>query len=132
MSKGNYITNKKAKGKKKKKRESKSSKSIAQIMNGEFLTKDFMVNNLNFIFFIIFLLVMVVSKGYYVRQLANNITKAEKKVQDITADYVETKAKLGEKTKRSRLIKELAPLGLKETMNPTKVIRIKKDKKEEK
>lgn len=137
--KGNEFTTKeqqvaasKKRKEKKQKRERKTSKNVTQIMNGEFLTKDFVVNNLNFIFFIIFLLVLVVTKGYYVRQLANDITKAEKQLRDVTADYVETKAKLGEKTRRTKLIKELAPMGLKETMNPTKVIRLKDKNKEAK
>lgn len=120
-------SNKKRK-KKTNKREGKNAKSITQIMNGEFLTKNFVVDNLNFIFFLIFLLVLVVSKGYYVRQLAHDITKEEKKLQDITADYVETKAQLENKTRRAELVKKLKPLGLTETLNPTKVIRIKEKK----
>ena len=107
----------------------KQSKSLMQIMNGDFLTRGFVLNNLNYIFFIFFLLILLVSKGYYVRQLANDIVKERKEVNDVTADYVETKAKLEEMTRRTRLIKKLEPLGLKETINPTKVIRIKEEKK---
>src|SRR5690554_7613806 len=62
-------------------------------MNGDFLTKGFVLNNLSYIFFVIFLMILMVSKGYYVHSLANDISKAEKEVGDITADYVETKAK---------------------------------------
>lgn len=107
---------------------SKQAQAVMQIMNGDFLTKDFVISNLNFIFFVIFLMVLVVSKGYYVHRLANNIRKAEIEVGDITADYVETKARLEEKTQRSQMVDRLKPLGLKETVNPTKVIRIKEEK----
>lgn len=135
MKGNNYIsgqsTKEKAKKSKKKSRfataSKKQSKSLVQIMNGDFLTKDFVMNNLNFIFFIIFLMILMVSKGYYVHQLANDITKEEKAVGDITADYVETKAKLEEVTRRTEMIERLKPLGLKETINPTKVIRVKKE-----
>lgn len=106
-------------------REKKASKNVSQIMSGEFLTKDFVVNNLNFIFFVLFLLILTVSKGYYVRQLSQNIRAEEKSLQDITADYVGTKAKLEKMTRRSEMVKKLAPMGLTETLNPTKVIRIK-------
>lgn len=137
MKGNNYIsdTPSKAKTKKTKKKSrfaaasKKQSQSLVQIMNGDFLTKDFVMNNLNYIFFIIFLMILMVSKGYYVHQLANDITKEEKAVGDITADYVETKAKLEELTRRTQMIEKLKPLGLRETINPTKVIRIKKDKK---
>ncbi|MFA5575248.1 MAG: FtsL-like putative cell division protein [Brumimicrobium sp.] len=137
MKENNYISKSQrqkveAKGQKKKrkrfKKADKQSQSIVQIMNGEFLTKDFVMNNLNYIFFLIFLMILIVSKGYYVRQLANDITKEETAVDDITSDYVETKAKLEEETRRSQMVERLQPLGLKETVNPTKVIRIKEEK----
>src|SRR5690554_6115206 len=108
MKENNYISKSQrqkveAKGQKKKrkrfKKADKQSQSIVQIMNGEFLTKDFVMNNLNYIFFLIFLMILIVSKGYYVRQLANDITKEETAVDDITSDYVETKAKLEEETR---------------------------------
>jgi cell division protein FtsL len=138
MKGNNYISDnqKEAKTKKKKKKSRfaeasrKQSQSLVQIMNGDFLTKGFVLNNLTYIFFVIFLMILMVSKGYYVHQLANDITKEEKAVGDITADYVETKAKLEELTRRTQMIEKLKPLGLKETINPTKVIRLKKDKEE--
>lgn len=105
---------------------SKSSQNFIQIMNGDFLTKEFMMNNLSYIFFIMFLLILLVSKGYYVNQLASDIHKTEEEVGQITADYVEMKARLEEKTRRTQLVEMLSPLGLKETVNPTKVIRKKK------
>ncbi|HTO37382.1 MAG TPA: FtsL-like putative cell division protein [Brumimicrobium sp.] len=108
---------------------SKQAQSVVQIMNGDFLTKDFVINNLNFIFFVVFLLVLVVSKGYYVHSLANNIRKTEIEVGDLTSDYVETKAKLEEMTQRGQMVQKLEPLGLKEAVNPTKVIRIKDEDK---
>lgn len=104
---------------------SKSSQTVVQIMNGDFLTKEFVINNLAYIFFIMFLLILVVSKGYYVNQLASDIKKTEEELGQITADYVEAKAQLEERTRRTQLIEKLAPLGLKETVNPTKVIRKK-------
>jgi cell division protein FtsL len=107
----------------------KQSQSMVQIMNGDFLTKDFFLKNLTYIFFIVFLLILTVSKGYYVSQLSGDISDTEERVGEITADYVEAKGKLEEQTRRTQLIEKLTPLGLKETINPTKVIR-KKDEKE--
>lgn len=137
MKGNNYISDSKkaarVKTKKKKSRLAqvgrKQSQSLVQIMNGDFLTKGFVLNNLSYIFFVIFLMILMVSKGYYVHSLANDISKAEKEVGDITADYVETKAKLEELTRRTQMIEKLAPYGLKETINPTKVIRVKKEEK---
>lgn len=106
----------------------KTSLSVSQILNGEFLTREFVLNNLNFIFFIILLLILIVAKGYYGKQLNDNVNKSQKELDEITAEYVEAKAKLEEVTRRQILVEQLEARGLKETVNPTKVIRIREKK----
>ncbi|MEZ4890315.1 MAG: FtsL-like putative cell division protein [Crocinitomicaceae bacterium] len=106
----------------------KPSLSVSQILNGEFLTREFVLNNLNFIFFIILLLILIVAKGYYGKQLNDNVNKSQKELDEITAEYVEAKAKLEEVTRRQILVEQLEARGLKETVNPTKVIRIREKK----
>lgn len=105
----------------------KTSRALTQILNGDFLTKEFVLNNLNFIFFIIFLLLLLVGKGYYGKQLSSDVDKTQKELDELTAEYVEAKAKLEEETRRQVLVEKLADRGLKETVNPTKVIRLKKE-----
>lgn len=105
----------------------KTSRAFTQILNGEFLTKEFVLNNLNYIFFVIFLLLLVVAKGYYGKQLSKDVETTQHQLDEVTAEYVEAKAKLEEVTRRQVLVEQLEPKGLKETVNPTKVIRLKKD-----
>jgi len=113
---------KKAAKKKKKKKQS----LFVQILNGDILSKEFIVANLNFIFFVIFLLLLVIAKGYYGKQLVTDIAKEQKELDELTSDFVEAKARLEENTRRIKLVKELESTGLKETENPTKVIKVKK------
>lgn len=108
----------------------KKTNSFIQILNGDFLTKGFMLNNLSFIFFIMLLLLIVVGKGYYGKQISNDVINTQKELNELTSDYFESKAILEEKTKRSELIKKLTKIGLKETVNPTKVIKTHKEKRE--
>lgn len=105
---------------------SKKPSTLIQILNGDFLTKEFVTKNLSFIFYIIFLLILLVAKGYYDKQLTKEVDSTQKELDEITGDYVAKKAHLEEVTKRITLVKQLNPIGLKETVNPTKVIRIKK------
>lgn len=112
------------------KRATKKKKSaFSMILNGEFLTKGFVLDNLGFIFFLIFLLLILVSKGYYGKQLSKDINQAQRDVDQITADYVEAKAKVEEEGLRYKLVEKLDS-SLKENENETKVIRIKKPKTE--
>lgn len=104
--------------------------AFVQIVNGDFLTREFMMNNLNFIFFIILLLLLLVGKGYYGKELSSDLAKTQLELDEATSDYFEAKARLEEETRRIKLVEELESSGLRETVNPTKVIRIKKKKDE--
>lgn len=99
---------------------------LIQVLNGEILTRDFVLNNLTFIFFILFLLMLMVAKGYYGKQLQKDITDLQTNVDAQTAEYIENKARLEESTSRYRLVQALEKRGLKETVNPAKVIRLKR------
>lgn len=103
----------------------KSGNKVAQILSGDFLAREFFTKNLGFIFFIILLLMLLVAKGYYVKQLSDNIVKSENELNDINADYVELKARFLEETRRDKLVQKLEGSGLKEPTAPPKVIRIK-------
>lgn len=123
---------KKAEQKEKKtKSKPKNSKpnAFTQILNGDFLTREFILNNLNYIFFVILLLLLIVGKGYYGKQLSKDVDATQKELDEMTADYIEAKAKMEEETRRFKLVQKLGPLGLKETINQTKVIRLKKETK---
>lgn len=104
----------------------KKPSAFVQILNGDFLTKEFMLSNLPFIFFVMFLLLLTVSKGYYGKQLSEDVSKTQLELNELTSDHFEAKTRLEEETQRVKLVDELAPRRLKETVNPTKVIRVKK------
>jgi len=119
----------KPKGTKLKKGPAKRPAILVQVLNGDIITRDFVLNNLTFIFFIIFLLLLVVGKGYYGKQLAKDIDTLQTDVNATTAEYIENKAKLEEMTTRYRLVEMLERRGLKESLKPAKVIRIKRQQK---
>lgn len=114
--------------KKKEKSGKKKSISFVEIVSGDFLMKDFVMENIPFILFLILLGLLSVSKGYYVKQMEQNINQTQKHLDAVTTDYVESKAKLEEETSRGNLVKRLEGTELKETTNPVKVIRIEKKK----
>jgi hypothetical protein len=113
-------------GSDKKKRTSKGKKNtLTMLLNGEFLVKSFVLDNLGYVFFLIFLLLILVGKSYYGKQLSKDINQSQREVDQMTADYVEAKAKVEEEGLRYKLV-EKVDSNLKENQNATKVIRIKK------
>jgi ABC-type transport system involved in cytochrome bd biosynthesis fused ATPase/permease subunit len=107
------------------------SSAFAQILNGDFLTREFVLNNLNYIFFIMLLLLVLISKGYYGKQINKDIDNAQRNLDQHAAEYIEAKARLELVTRRYRMAKRLESRELKETKNATKVIRIKQVKHEQ-
>ena len=100
--------------------------AFAQILNGEFLTKSFVLDNLNYIFFLMLLLLLLVAKGYYGKQLNKDIDTAQRNLDQHAAEFIEAKARLELVTRRYKMAERLADRQLKETKNATKVIRITK------
>jgi len=114
---------------KKQKTDAKKSKvTIKDVISGEFLVRDFVISNLPYVFFVIFLMLLLVAKGYYGKQLIQNINQTQKRLDAVTTDYVESKAKLEEETSRGQLLKNLKDTNLVEATTPVKVIRIEKNK----
>ena len=110
---------------KKSKKRSKNSRSVAMIFNGEFLTKDFVLNNLPFIFFLILLMILSVGKGYYSKKLKKEEDGAKESLHQLRADLVELNARFEEESLRYKLVDKVDS-GLVETLNATKVIRVDK------
>lgn len=106
-------------------RKGTKANAIAQILNGDFLTKSFVLDNLNYIFFIMFLLLVLISKGYYGKQLNKDTEAAQRNLDQHSAEFIEAKARLELVTRRFKMAERLASRELKETQNATKVIRIK-------
>lgn len=109
-----------------KKSTSKKSNAFMQILNGEFLTKEFFLSNLGYIFFIMGLLLVIVSKGYYGKQLIDETNKTQRELDQKAAEYIEAKSRLEFVTRRYKLVEKLKSRDLQESQNTKKVIRLKK------
>jgi hypothetical protein len=101
-----------------------------QILNGDFLTKDFMLNNLNYIFFLFLLLLILVAKGYYVKQVIDETNEVQIELDQNTSDFIEAKTSIEAITERNLLVYKLQQRELKESQKAIKVIRLKKEKSE--
>lgn len=112
-----------------KRKEGKKANIFLQILNGEFLVQDFVINNLGYVFFLFAMFIIVISKGYYGKSLVKEMETTQTELDAKTAEFVETRAKLEQATKREILIKKLEGRGLYETTKPAKVIRIKQESK---
>jgi hypothetical protein len=101
------------------------SKTLNQLMNGDFLTKKYVVDHFPFMAFVGFLIVVLIAKGYYVQGLNNNIEKTKIELGEINAQKVTFGSELHLKKRRKNMLDKLEPRGLKESDAPPKKIVIK-------
>lgn len=105
------------------KKQAKKQSAFLYILNGDFLTKDFFLNNLTYILYLFFLLFVLVAKGYYGKSLVKSVRETRAGLDQNTADYIETKTQFEEKTRRYKMTELLEKRNLVESENAIKVIK---------
>lgn len=105
------------------KSKTKKQSAVMLILNGDFLTKDFFLNNFTYILFLFFLLFILVAKGYYGKSLLKSVRETRTELDQNTADYIETKTIFEERTRRYKMVERLKEKSLQESENAIKVIK---------
>ncbi|MEY5132775.1 MAG: hypothetical protein RLZZ198_779 [Bacteroidota bacterium] len=123
MTENRYTSDEKQASESSKSGKSKKATAFSQILNGEFLTKDFVINNLSYILFLFFLLFVLVAKGYYGKSVLKEIQETRTEVDQNTAEYIEIKTLLEERTRRYKMVERLKKKELVESENAIKVIK---------
>jgi len=123
MIENRYTSDEKPASESSKSGKSKKATAFSQILNGEFLTKDFVINNLSYILFLFFLLFVLVAKGYYGKSVLKEIQETRTEVDQNTAEYIEIKTMLEERTRRYKMVERLKKKELVESENAIKVIK---------
>lgn len=111
----------------KKKKDASKGKALSfvrQLINGDVLTRTFIVDNLPFLFFLSGLLVLLISKGYYSRQLSNQIEKNQKEIGEINSKLVSGKVRFNDLTDRVNMTDKLEEKQLSESESGIRVIRV--------
>jgi hypothetical protein len=122
----------KAAKKKKRRRKKSSSKSRAggrvmvQIMNGEFLTKDWFIKNLPFTFYVGFLLVLLIGWGYYAESMTRKEVELQEELSELNSEYYTLSSEYITKRGRSQIKERLTGTGLVESRVSPKKIRVRK------
>ncbi|MDA7803362.1 FtsL-like putative cell division protein [Crocinitomix sp.] len=108
------------------KKSTRSRRSFVQIMNGEFLSKDNFVQNLPFIFFLGFLLVILISWGYYAETITRKEVRLEKELGELNSEYFTLGSEYNSKRGRRSVGERLEGTGVGESLTSPRKIRVKK------
>jgi hypothetical protein len=117
---------KKSSRKRSKRRNRQSAKVVAQIMNGEFLSKENFVNNLPFVFFLGFLLVVLIGWGYYAETATRKEVMLERELGELNSEYFTLGSKYNTMRGRRQVAEKLNGSGVTESLTSPRKIKVKK------
>ena len=106
------------------KKERSLRRSIVDVLNGNFLTKDDVLFHLPYLLFLCLLALIYIANGYVAEDTVRKLNKVGREVKEFRSEYITTKSELMYKSKQSELAEfiERKGLGLKESFEPPKKI----------
>lgn len=127
---GKKAKNPESKLRSKKKANSEKSKSkgrlVVQIMNGEFLSRDWFVRNLPFTFYIGLLLVLLIGWGYYGESTTRKEVRLQEELSELNSEYFTLSSEYISKRGRQKIKEKLDGTGLVESRVSPKKIRVRR------
>ena len=106
------------------KKERSFRRSIVDVLNGNFLTKDDVLFHLPYLLFLSLLALIYIANGYVAEDTVRKLNKVGREVKEFRSEYITTKSELMYKSKQSELAEfiDRKGLGLKESFEPPKKI----------
>lgn len=101
-------------------------RTLVQIMNGEILTKDTVLNNLPFTCFIGFLFIVMIAWGYYAETVTKKEIQLEKELGELNSEFFTLTADYNMQRGRRQIANRLEHTGVKESQTSPKKIRVRK------
>lgn len=95
---------------------------LVSLLNGEAMQKEGFVKNISFMVYLVVLLIMYLSYGYYAETSLRDLMNTDAKLKEVKAEYVTSKSILEQKKLQSKIAETVVPMGLQESMeSPYKI-----------
>ena len=97
---------------------------VSSILSGAFLSKEKTIKALPFIFFLTFITLCYIANGFYAEAQIRELNKVTNELKELHTEYIISKSDLMFISKQSEVAKRVAPLGIKESVEPPKKITV--------
>ncbi len=104
-------------------------RSVANVVSGNFLSREVMLKNFPFILFLSLLAICYITYGYYSDDQIRKLNRLTSELKELKTRHVVIKDSLVIKSKQTEVSKALAHTGIKESVVPPKKILITKPNK---
>jgi len=99
------------------------ARNVNAVLSGKFLTREYVLSNLGFIFFCVFIMVCYIGYGYYAEKNLKELAQSQSDLQELKARNLSTHARLEQLKQQSQVAQSIKNLGLVESTSPPVVIR---------
>lgn len=100
------------------KKQRKIGKPIHDLLEGDFLSKQGVVRNLPFLFFLAVIAIIYIANTYYAEKTFKEIERTTSELKELRYQYITTKSSLMYQSKQVEVGKQAEILGLRETLVP--------------
>lgn len=94
------------------------SRSVAGVLDGSFLTRNHLINQMPFILFVTFLGIIYIANSYNAEKTIIDISRTKKELEELRYEYITTKSNLMFVSKQSEVAYRLASKEIKESVIP--------------
>jgi hypothetical protein len=99
---------------------------IHRTLNGEFLTREGLINHLPFIGFVVFLFIAHISLMYFFENTQRELARKQHELNELRSQYNTTMSILETRKQQSNVALSIEQLGLKELRTPPQIIDVEK------
>lgn len=95
------------------------------------ITKEMVIEQIPFVFFLALLAIVYISNTYYTEKIIRQIDKNMVDLKELRSEYITSKSDLMFRSKQSEVARATEVMGLKESVVPPKIIALVKEVKSE-
>lgn len=104
------------------KRNRKSTRMMQDLLGGDYLSKERVVNNIPYVFYVGLLALVFIGNTYYTEKKFTDIEKTKSELKELRYQYITTKSALMFMGRQSEILRHATAIGLKEsTLPPYKI-----------
>lgn len=100
-------------------------KRILSVLDGSFLTRDNVLDNIPFLLFLFGIGIFYIGNSHYGEGVIISMEKMNTELKELKSEFISTRSELMFVSKQSEVAKAVAPLGIYESVVPPKKIVVK-------
>lgn len=107
------------------------AKRILGVLDGSFLTRDDMLNNIPFLLFLFSIGIFYIGNSHYAEGTVISMERLNREIKELRSEFISTRSELMFVSKQSEVARSVVDIGIYESVVPPKKIVITADEKPE-